>query len=69
MANMQAVAGLRRARDDAIDVIRADMNRKVLELELALRTEQSRRRAAETLVSLEVHFELNCRYLDVKFIP
>ena len=52
MANMQAVVGLRRARDDAIEVVRADMNRKVLELELSLRTAQSKLRAAETLVTL-----------------
>ena len=58
MANMQAVAGLRRARDDAIEVVRADMNRKVLELELSLRTAQSKLRAAETLVKLSWHLEL-----------
>ena len=61
MSNAQALAGLRQARDSGIEVVRADLNRKILELELALKTEQRKRRAAETMV----RFRVNCQSFEL----
>ena len=57
MTNAKVVAGLRQARDSGLEVLRADMNRKILEVELALKTEQRKRRAAETMVRFRVSKE------------
>ena len=54
MSNARAIAGLRHARDDAVDVLRADLNRRILELELALKTAQQKARIAESLVRFRV---------------